>query len=297
MKFERGLLMLLAMLAALATASAQDVSIDQLLQMMENSDENLTTYAYTRTAESRMLFSNESIHNEFDAVKTTEGKVNMVDQEGWWDAKLTDRANGEILTWEGYFLNGSEYWKEGQNWTKFIVNDKARIMDDYNELPGQVDLLRYSDMSIVGQEIFEGQEYYKLTGTPLGPIAEGIIGLQLVASYFPAPFSLPEELESRSFNMSETELSNNSRIELTAWVSKNTSLLKRLDINASLAVSPEILNITAPDFRIESSLSESTIYQNFGSAVKIELPKDAQNESVRTEGTDWRWAAFGSVRP
>jgi len=297
MKFERGLLMLLAMLAALATASAQDVSIDQLLQMMENSDDNLTTYAYTRTAESRMLFSNESIHNEFDAVKTTEGKVNMVDQEGWWDAKLTDRANGEILTWEGYFLNGSEYWKEGQNWTKFIVSDKARIMDDYNELPGQVDLLRYSDMSIVGQEIFEGQEYYKLTGTPLGPIAEGIIGLQLVASYFPAPFSLPEELESRSFNMSETELSNNSRIELTAWVSKNTSLLKRLDINASLAVSPEILNITAPDFRIESSLNESTIYQNFGSAVKIELPKDAQNESIRTEGTDWRWAAFGSVRP
>jgi hypothetical protein len=297
MKIERGLLMLLAMLAALATASAQDVSIDQLLQMMENSDENLTTYTYTRTAESRMLFSNESIHNEFDAAKTTEGKVSMIDKAGWWDAKLTDRANGEILTWEGYFLNGSEYWKEGQNWTKFIVNDKARIMDDYNELPGQVDLLRYSDMSIVGQEIFEGQEYYKLTGTPLGPIAEGIIGLQLVASYFPAPFSLPEELESRSFNMSDTELSNNSRIELTAWVSKNTSLLKRLDINASLAVSPEILNITAPDFRIMSSLNESTIYQNFGSAVKIELPKDAQNESIRTEGTDWRWAAFGSVRP
>jgi hypothetical protein len=129
MKFKKGLLMLLAMLTALATASAQDLSIDQLLQMMENSDENLTTYTYTRTAESRMLFSNESIHNEFDAAKTTEGKVNMVDQEGWWDAKLTDRANGEILTWEGYFLNGSEFWKEGQNWTKFIVNDKARIMD------------------------------------------------------------------------------------------------------------------------------------------------------------------------
>ena len=297
MNFEKGLLMLLAVLTVVAMVSAQDVSVDQLLQMMENSDENLTTYTYTRDAESRMLFSNESLHEEFDAAKTTEGKVNMVDQEGWWDAKLKDRKNGETLTWEGYFLNGSEYWKEGQNWTKFIVNDKARIMDDYNELPGQVDLIKYSDMSIVGQEIFEGEEYYKLTGTPLGPIAEGIIGLQLVASYFPAPFPLPEELESRSFNMSETELYNNSRIELTAWVSKNTSLLKRLDINASLAVSPEILKITAPDFRIESILNESTIYQNFGSAVKIELPKDAQNESIRREGTDWRWAAFGSVRP
>lgn len=297
MKFEKGWLVLLAMLTALGTASAQDVSIDQLLQIMENSDENLTTYTYTRTAENRMLFSNESNRKEFNSAKTTEGKVNMVDQEGWWDAKLTDRANGEILTWEGYFLNGSEYWKEGQNWTKFIVNDKARIMDDYNELPGQVDLIKYSDMSIVGQEIFQGEECYKLTGTPLGPIAEGITGLQLVASYFPAPFPLPEELKSRSFNMSETELYNNSRIELTAWVSRNTSLLKRLDINASLAVSPEILNITASDFRIESSLNESTIYQNFGSAVKIELPKDAQNESIRTKGTDWRWAAFGSVRP
>jgi len=97
--------------------------------------------------------------------------------------------------------------------------------------------------------------------------------------------------------MDETELYNNSRIELTAWVSKNSSLLKRLDINASLAVSPEILNITAPDFRIESTLNESTVYQNFGSAVIIELPKDAQSESIRAEGTDWRWAAFGSVRP
>jgi len=67
-------------------ASAQDVSIDQILQMMENSDENLATYTYTRTAESRIFFSNESLHEEFDAAKTTEGKVNMVDQEGWWDA-------------------------------------------------------------------------------------------------------------------------------------------------------------------------------------------------------------------
>jgi hypothetical protein len=194
-------------------------------------------------------------------------------------------------------LNGSEYWKEGQNWTRFIINDKVRIMDDYNELHGQVDLIKYSDMSIAGQEIFQGEECYKLTGTPLRPIAEGILGLQLVSSFFLAPFPLPEELKSRSFDMNKTDLINNSHIELTAWVSKNTSLLKRLEINASLVVSPEILNITAPDFRIESSINESTTYQNIGSAVKIELPKDAQNESIRTKGTDWRWAVFGSVRP
>jgi hypothetical protein len=297
MKFQKGLLMLLAMLAALGSVSALDVSVDQLLQMMENSDENLTTYTYTRTAESRMLFSNESLHEEFNAVKTTEGKVNIVDQEGWWGAKLNDRMNQEDLTWEGYFLNGSEYWKEGLNWTKFMIEDKEGIMDDYNEFPGQVDLLRYSDMSIVGQEICEGEECYKLTGTPQGPIAEGIIGLQLVASYFPAPFPLPEELKSRSFDMDETELYNNSGIELTAWVSKNSSLLKRLNINASLAVSPEILGITGSYFMIESTLNESTVYQDFGSDVIIELPKEAQNESIRAEGTDWRWAAFGSVRP
>ena len=130
-------------------------------------------------------------------------------------------------------------------------------------------------MSIVGKEIYEGEECYKLTGTPQRPIAEGIIGLQLVASYFPAPFPLPEQLKSRSFNMDQTELLNNSRIKLTAWVSKNSSLLKRLDINASLAVSPEILGINGSDFMIESTLNESTIYQNFGSDVKIELPKQA----------------------
>jgi hypothetical protein len=90
---------------------------------------------------------------------------------------------------------------------------------------------------------------------------------------------------------------NNSHIVLTAWVSKDKSLLERLDINSSLNITPKILNISSPDFRIESNINESTVYGNFGSPLKIELPKEAQNSSNRRMGMDWRWAVFGSVRP
>jgi len=90
---------------------------------------------------------------------------------------------------------------------------------------------------------------------------------------------------------------NNTHIVLTAWVSKDESLLKRLDINSSLAITPKILNISSQDFRIASTINETTVYSNFGSSMKIELQKEAQNESYRRMGMDWKWAVFGSVRP
>lgn len=298
MKFNSAFIVLLALLLSAALSVAQETSVDQIKQMMTNSAENLTTYTYSRSAESGISYSNESIKKTFEAVKVTQGKVNLTEPSGWWSAQLTDKSSGQVLIWEGYFVNGSEYWKENQNWTRFMINDSAKIMEEYNEIPGQVNLINYSNMKVVGSENCDGGECYKLMGTPIEPIYKGLIGLQLLAAYFPSPLALPGELRNRSFDIDNTDLVNNSNITLTAWVSKDKSLLKRLDINSSLVITPKILNITAPNFRIESIMNESTVYNNFGSPVKIELPMEAlKNESYRTTGTDWRWAAFGSVRP
>jgi hypothetical protein len=297
MKFNQLLVMLLAILAVASVVSAQDVSIDQLKQMMEKSAGNLTTYTYSRSADSTILYSNASLKTEFDAYKATDGRVDLVNKAGTWSSKLTDEEARTVFTWDGFFLNGSEYWKEGQNWTKFTINDTARIMQDYNEIPGQVNLIMFSDMKIVGSEKFQGQDSYKLVGSPKRMVYNGIVGLQLLAAYFPAPFQLPAKLKNRTLDINTTSLMNNSNIVLTAWVSKDKSLLERLDINSSLTTTPKILNISSPDFRIVSNMNESTVYSNFGSPLKIELPKEAQNSSRRRLGMDWRWAAFGSVRP
>lgn len=297
MKLNQLLIMLLAILAMASVVSAQEVSVDQLKQMMEKSAANLTTYTYSRSADSNILYSNASIKTEFDAYKKTEGKVDLVNKAGMWSSNLTDEEARVVLPWDGYFVNGSEYWKEGQNWTKFTINDTARIMQDYNEIPGQVDLIAYSDMKIVGTEKFQGEEVYKLVGSPKETIYNGIIGLQLLAAYFPAPFQLPEKLKNRTLDINKTSLINNSQIVLTAWVSKDKSMLERLDINSSLTITPKILNISSPDFKIMSYMNESTSYNNFGSPMNIQLPKEAQNSSASRMKMDWRWAAFGSVRP
>ncbi len=298
MKLDKLLLMFIAVLVASVVVSAQEASIQQLKQTMEKSAENLTTYAYSRSAEAKLLYTNDSIYKEYDAVKVTDGKVDLANQSGWWNSKLTDEENGNILTWEGYFVNGSEYWKEGKNWTKLTVNNTSQVLQAYNELPGQVNLIKYSDTKIVGIERMQGEDYYKITCSPIKSIYTGIIGLQLLAAYFPSPFPLPDKLKNGTLDIGNTELMNNSRIVLTAWISKNDSILRRLDINSSLTITPKTLIISSPDFSIMSTMNESSVYSSFGSPVAIVLPKEAQSaSSSRMIGADWRWALLGSIRP
>ena len=298
MKSNKVLIILLAILVASMVAAAQEVNIQQLKQTAENSAKNLTSYGYSRSAESMQIYSNNSLRKEYDASKITNGKVDLVNKSGWWGSNLTDEETGDVLTWEGYFVNGSEYWNEGQNWTKLTVNNTSQVLQAYNELPGQVNLIKYSDMKIVDIERMQGEDYYKITSSPIKSIYTGIIGLQLLAAYFPSPFLLPDKLKNGTFDINNTDLMNNSRIVLTAWISKNDSILRRLDVNSSLTITPKTLNISSPDFRIMSTMNESSVYSSFGSPVEIVLPNEAQSaSSSRMIGADWRWALLGSIRP
>ena len=297
MKFNKLLVMMLMILAAATVVSAQEASVDQLKQMMEKSAGNLTTYTYTRSANSNFLYSNASLKTEFDLNKLTKGQVDLVNKSGRWSSNLTDEESRKVLNWEGYFVGSSEYYKQGQNWTKFPVNDTSRMMQNYNELPGQVNLLKYSNLKLVGSEKIQGEDTYKLVGSPFEFICKGMCGLQLLSAYFESPLPMPEKLRNGTLDFNTTSLENNSHTVLTAWVSKDKYLLKRLDINSSLTVTPKILNISSPDFKIVSTLNESTVYNDFGSHQNIVLPKEAQGPYSPIKGMDWRWAVFGSVRP
>ncbi len=77
------------------------------------------------------------------------------------------------------------------NWTSLNITDTAQVLQDYNEIPGQVNLIKYSNMKIVGTEKMQGQDYYKITGSPIESIYAGMIGLQLLAAYFPSPLHCP----------------------------------------------------------------------------------------------------------
>jgi len=301
MKFNLTSFLLLGILMA-ATAiavSGEELEVAQMKQAMLNSTVNLTTYSYSRYAETIDLYSNQSVQTEFAAVKTTEGKVDLANKSGYFGSKLIEAESGKTLLWEGYFINGSEYQKEGENWTNYTIIDPSSIMADYNEIPGQVDLIDLSNMTIVGSEPLEGESCYKLVGSPGEPIRKGMIGLQLLAAYFPSPFSMPKELNNLSFDIDKTELLNHSNIVLTAWIEEGTSLLRRLDINSSLTITPEILTVQSEPFMINSRINETTLYMDFGHPVRIELPSEAVEKAspFRFKGADWRWATFGTGRP
>jgi hypothetical protein len=301
MKFNLSSVLLLGILmaATAAPASGEELEVAKIKQAMLNSTVNLTTYTYSRFAETRELYFNQSLQTEFKAVKTTEGKVDLANKSGYFGSRLVEADSGKILLWEGYFINGSEYQKEGENWTNYTIIDPSSILADYNEIPGQVDLVALSNMTLVGSVLKEGESCYKLVGTPSETIGKGMVGLQLLAAFFPSPFPMPEELKNLSFDIDRTDLLDHSRIVLTAWVSERTSLLRKLDINSSLTITPEILKLQAEPFMIQSWINETTVYRDFRRPVMIELPSEAAElaSPSRFNGADWRWATFGTGRP
>lgn len=284
-------------LICLPVVFAEDTSVDQLKQMMTRSADNLTAYTYTRSAESTIIYSNESRQDKFAAIKATEGKVNLTAQSGWWSHRLTDIGDGQVLTWQGYFLNGTELWKEGDNWTKFNITDPDALLADYNELPGQAALLNYSNLSIIGSEEMGGEDCYKIAGEPIPLIEKTILGTQIFASYLSSPFPLPDEFDNKNFDFDNTSILENSNVSITAWISKQTSLLRRIEIDSSLTITPLVLKIEEINFTIQSDLHEQTNYSNFGGSVQIVLPEESQNQSTRMKGADYRWAIFGLVEP
>jgi len=295
----KNILAILALISLLhlSIAFAEDISVDQLKQKMMKSADDLASYTYTRSAENTIIYSNESLQDKFAAIKATEGKVNLTDQSGWWSHQLTDTGNGQVLFWEGYFINGSEFWKEGENWTQFNVTDPDAVMADYNELPSQMELLNYCNLLITGTEKIDGEDCYKLAGEPIPLIEKTILGSQIFASYLSSPFSLPDEFDNNSFDFDNTSILANSNVSVTAWISKQSSLLRRIEIESNLTLTPSILKIEAQNFTIQSDLHEETGYSNFGEPVQIVLPKEHQNQSFRMVGADWRWAIFGLLEP
>lgn len=311
MKFNKLILpLVILMLTGCVAVSAQSILADQTLrQKMEMSAKNLTAYTFSRSAEADILYENLwseggdplyknlSLQEALKFRKLTEGKLDLMNQSGSWSSNLTDEQSGKVLSWEGYYINGSEYWKIDKDWTKLSINNTSQVLEDINELPGQVNLIKYSNMKTVGSESMQGENCYKLVGSPIESIYKEIIGHQLMAAYSGSPIPLPEELENGTINFDATSLMNNSNIITTAWVSENSSLLRRLDINSSLVITPQILNISSPDFRIVSRFNESTVYNDFGVPIKIELPKPALKAPSKELGVNWRWAVFGSIRP
>ena len=288
------LTLLTLLIASMAIATA-DVSLKQLEQSMAKSAGNISSYTFSKSTDSSAQYSNASIEKKLEVFKTTAGNVDLRNEAAWWSSKMATQKNGKALNWQSYFVNGSAYLNVGKNWTKHTFNNTSRINSDFNIIPGEIALIKNSDMSISGSEKVAGKDYYKLTGRPNDQVYKLIIGRQILSALYASQIKLPEALRNKKVDLDKSALMNQSKIAITAWVSKDDSLLKRMDINSSLTITPQILNVSSTNFKIYTTLNESTIFDNFGSLVKIVLPKDAQNESSLLKGAAWSHAVLGSV--
>lgn len=192
------------------TAIAWGQSFELQRDAMIAASDEVATYTYSRLAHSTIVYSNDTTSTEFMAEKATLGGVNLTARAGWWRHSLTDATEGINLSWEGYLLNGTEYWKEDGNWTQFNLTDVQAVLDDYDELPSQMELLNYSNLSESGSELIDGEECIKFEGEPDPFIKRATLANQLFASYLSSPFPLPDEFDRESFDLDGTSILNSS---------------------------------------------------------------------------------------
>ena len=201
---------------------------------------------------------------------------------GFGSANMTDRAlklamasltyakgdeeNSTSIALEEYLINDTIYLKVDGNWTSLKMPAVASAWSMQNTMEQQVNMLNQSNLSLIGSEIVDGQDCYKVRAEiDMGSFADQLSGQ--VASYVP--------MESMNY----TDLFRNMTLNVYYWITKDTHLLKKTDVVEKFTVTPQSLGLPASgperqEMRLNSKIS--MLFGNFNESVKIELPAEAE---------------------
>ena len=228
------------------------------------------------------------LEQNIDLVNLSSGEAQQLYTRsfGFGSANMTDRAlklamasltyakgdeeNSTSIALEEYLINDTIYLKVDGNWTSLKMPLVASAWSMQNTMEQQVDMLNQSNLSLMGSEIVEGQDCYKVVAEiDMSSFANQLSGQ--VASYVP--------IESMNY----TDLFRNMTLNVYYWITKDTHLLKKTDVVENFSVTPQSLGLPASgpesqEMRINSKIS--MLFSGFNESVKIDLPAEAEQASA-----------------
>jgi hypothetical protein len=199
------------------------------------------------------------------------GFVNMTDRAlKLVMASLTyargDEENSTADALEEYLLNDTMYIKMDGNWTVMKL-PAAAAWSQQNTMERQIDMFNQSDLTLMGSEVVEGQDCYKVRAKMDTSAGAGQLSRDM-ASYLPVA------------STDNNDLFRNMTLDVYYWITKDTHLLKKTDVIEVFTLTPQSLGLPATgperqEMRIDSTVS--MLFEGFNESVNIVLPAEARN--------------------
>lgn len=263
------LLLLALIVAAFSGCIEEEPSAEDLKTMMIDAGQDIETVKFTMVTDQTTTITNVTESETIITDSRGEGEVNMTAQAMKLlmitTSKMGDAEN-VTMEMEMYMLGDAFYMNIDGNWTNMTGIFPEGMMDQQNQLKMQMEMLNNSRVELEGSEKIDGQDTYVLKVVP-----------DMEA------FSATMEKQMGSMpivGMNLTDIYSNAEMECTTWLSKDSYLPVKIQVNMKMKMTPETMGLPVEDVGDFDMLIESdsmVLYHDYNQPVVIELPSEAKN--------------------
>ncbi|MEA2045516.1 MAG: DUF6612 family protein [Euryarchaeota archaeon] len=263
------LLLLALIVAAFSGCIEEEPSAEDLKTMMIDAGQDIETVKFTMVTDQTTTITNVTESETIITDSRGEGEVNMTAQAMKLlmitTSKMGDAEN-VTMEMEMYMLGDAFYMNIDGNWTNMTGIFPEGMMDQQNQLKMQMEMLNNSRVELEGSEKIDGQDTYVLKVVPdmeaFSATMEKQMGSMLIVG------------------MNLTDIYSNAEMECTTWLSKDSYLPVKIQVNMKMKMTPETMGLPVEDVGDFDMLIESdsmVLYHDYNQPVVIELPSEAKN--------------------
>lgn len=252
---------------------------------MISSIQNISCYKYSHSEKVQM---NTAFRDQYPVTKQTitkdeAGLIDLKERNAKQSTESTKLdSDGHALSAqeiETYLIKDKLYTKMDGKWTRSMVSEaiKPFAFDEQNKLKGLADLIKGSNIEVVGTETVDGQECYKLNVKPDLDTARGILAAHAFDVQSSTPGSLPVV---RFKDLSESDpLLRNADISYTVWLTVDKHIPKKMVGEINFALTPDTMRVEPkgePNFKIDAAIEDTLILSDFDDIDNITVPDEAE---------------------
>ncbi|HII07805.1 MAG TPA: hypothetical protein HA349_10970 [Methanotrichaceae archaeon] len=268
------LLLLALVIVAFSGCVEEKPSPEELKTMMIESVEKVETVAVAVDSDQTIKVVNHSETNRtlrtmsFETKSVGEGELNVTARAMKMTMTTTTSSEdmGEVVQeMEMYMQGDTMYTKIDGNWTK-LPGMPEDMWDQQNQVKTQAELLNASEIKLEGSEKINGEDAYKVKVVPDMETFTMILNQQMG--------SMPIQ------NMDITEIFNDSEMEWTTWISKESHLPLKNLVAMELTLTSDMMGLPVGemgDVEMEIKSDSTVIYSNYNEPVVIVVPEEAKN--------------------
>ena len=263
------LLLLALIVAAFSGCIEEEPSAEDLKTMMIDAGQDIETVKFTMVTDQTTTITNVTESETIITDSRGEGEVNMTAQAMKLlmitTSKMGDAEN-VTMEMEMYMLGDAFYMNIDGNWTNMTGLLPKGMMDQQNQLKMQMEMLNNSRVELEGSEKIDGQDTYVLKVVP---------DMEAISA------TMEKQMGSMPIvGMNLTEIYSNVDMECTTWLSKDSYLPVKIQVNMKMKMTPETMGLPVDDVGDFDMLVESdsmVLYHDYNRPVVIELPSEAKN--------------------